>query len=221
MMRRAADRLRTSWAALLRSELDDVRTKLTTSWTSSFDQLRRDVVAERDAIDTRSAEHDLELVNALHRVATAFESIAESLESDRLDRRAQIDAVEFLMREMVLGFARPTAVAPVVLGGTVDPTALRADTVGAAGAVDIDLSDAPLAVGTLVEVRSRFHDHWVHGFAVTAYVPGPSRRGYSLRRNTDTEPLPLLFDTLDVRRAIAPSHPLVEPTAEPESSMWR
>jgi hypothetical protein len=216
MMRRAADRLRTSWAALLRSELDDVRTKLTTSWTSSFDQLRRDVVAERDAIDARSAEHDLELVNALQRVATAFESIAESLESDRLDRHAQIDAVEFLMREMVLGFAHPTAVAPVVLGGTVDPTALRAET-----AVDIDLSDAPFRVGTLVEVRSRFHDHWVHGFAVTAYVPGPSRRGYSLRRNTDTEPLPLLFDALDVRRAIAPSVPLVEPTEEPESSMWR
>jgi hypothetical protein len=219
MMRRAADRLRESWANLLRSELDDVRTELTMSWTSSFDGLRRDVVAERDAIAARIADHDLELVNALHRVATAFESIAESLEADRLDRRAQIDAVEFLMREMVLGFARPTAVAPVVLGGTVDPAALRADP---SRAVDIDLSEAPLPVGTLVEVRSRFHDHWVHGFAVTEYIPGPTRRGYSLRRHTDTEPLPLLFDASDVRRAIVtPSHPIVEPSEEPEPSMWR
>lgn len=219
MMRRAADRLRESWANLLRSELDDVRTELTTSWTSSFDGLRRDVVAERDVIDARIAEHDLELVNALHRVATAFESIAESLESDRLDRRAQIDAVEFLMREMVLGFAHPTAIAPVVLGGTVDPAARRADTIRA---VDIDLSDAPLPVGTLVEVRSRFHDHWVLGFAVTEYIPGPTRRGYRLRRHTDTEPLPLLFDALDVRRAIgAPSQPIAEPAEEPEPSMWR
>jgi hypothetical protein len=179
-------------------------------------------VAERDVIDARIAEHDPELVNALHRVATAFESIAESLESDRSDRRTQLDAVEFLMREMVLGFAHPTAVAPVVLGGTVDPAALRADTGAETGAVDIDLSEAPLPIGTLVEVRSRFHDHWVHGFAVTEYIPGPSRRGYSLRRHTDAEPLPLLFDASDVRRAIvAPSHPLVEPAQEPESTMWR
>jgi hypothetical protein len=214
MMRRAANRLRESCANLLRGELDDVRTEFTTS----FDELRRDVVAERDVIDARIADHDLELVNALHRVATAFESIAESLESDRLDRHAQIDTIEFLMREMVLGFSRPTAVAPAVLGGTIDPAALRADTNG----VDIDLSDAPLPVGTLVEVRSRFHDHWVHGFAVTEYIPGPTRRGYSLRRHTDEEPLPLLFDALDVRRAIVtPSHPIVEPAEEPESSMWR
>jgi hypothetical protein len=219
MMRRAADRLRESWANLLRTELDDVRTELTMSWTSSFDGLRRDVVAERDAIDARIADHDLELVNALHRVATSFESIAESLESDRLDRRTQIDAVEFLMREMVLGFAHPTAVAPVVLGGTVDPAALRTEP---AAAVDIDLSDAPLPVDTFVEVRSRFHDHWVHGFAVTQYIPGPARRGYSLRRHTDTEPLPLLFDASDVRRAlVTPNHPIVEPAEEPEPSMWR
>ncbi len=217
MMRRAADRLRVSWANLLRTELDDVRTELTTSWTTSFTDLRRDVVIQRDEIDARIAGHDLELVNALHRVATAFESIAESLESDRVDRRAQLEAVEFLMREVVLGFGHPTAVAPVVLGGTIDP-ARRGDT----SAVDIDLSDMPLPIGTLVEVRSRFHDHWVHGFAVTEYIPGPTRRGYSLRRHTDTEPLPLLFDASDVRRAVVvPSHPVVEPAQEPESSMWR
>jgi len=71
-------------------------------------------------------------------------------------------------------------------------------------------------------VRSRFHDHWVHGFAVTEYIPGPTRRGYRLRRHTDTEPLPLLFDAPDVRRAIAtPSYPIIEPATEQESSMWR
>ena len=189
MMRRAARRLRDSWANELRTELD-----------------------------TRMADHDLELVTALHRVATAFESIAESLESDRLDRHAHLEAVEFLMREVVLGFGHPTAVAPAVLGGTIDGNALHGDT----SAVDIDLSDAPLAIGTLVEVRSRFHDHWVHGFAITEYIPGPTRRGYSLRRHTDTEPLPLLFDASDVRRAVVvPSHPIVEPAPEPESSMWR
>jgi hypothetical protein len=196
MMRRAADRLRASWANRLRTELDDVRTEL----------------------DARIADRDLELVTALHRVATAFESIAESLESDRLERHAHLEAVEFLMREVVLGFGHPTAAAPVVLGGTIDAAALH----GNPSAVDIDLSDAPLAIGTLVEVRSRFHDHWVHGFAVTEYIPGPTRRGYGLRRHTDTESLPLLFDASDVRRAVVvPSHPIVEPAQEPQSSMWR
>jgi hypothetical protein len=217
-MIRRGGRIR-AWTALLRGELDGVRTELTDSWTTSFEALRRDVVTERETIDTRIAEHDLELVNALHRVAESFERIAESLESDRRDRQLQLDSVEFLMREMVLGAAHPTAVSPAVLGGTIDPGAV----VGRAEHdIDIDLSEAPLRVGTLVEVRSRFHDHWVHGFAITEYIPGPSRRGYRLRRHTDTEPLPLLFDAADVRRAIVASgNPSVEPVEEPERSMWR
>jgi len=217
-MIRRGGRIR-AWTALLRGELDGVRTELTDSWATSFEALRRDVVTEREAIDTRIAEHDLELVNALHRVAESFERIAESLESDRRDRQVQLDAVEFLMREMVLGAAQPTAVSPAVLGGTIDSVALVGH---AESGIDIDLSEAPLRVGTLVEVRSRFHDHWVHGFAVTEYFPGPARRGYRLRRHTDTEPLPLLFDAADVRRAMAaPGHPSVEPAEEPEPSMWR
>jgi hypothetical protein len=217
-MIRRGGRIR-AWTTLLRGELDGVRTELTDSWTTSFAELRRDVVSEREAIDARTAEHDLELVNALHRVAESFERIAESLESDRRDRQVQLDAVEFLMREMVLGAAHPTAVSSAVLGGTIDSTAL----VGSNDSdIDIDLSEAPLRVGTLVEVRSRFHDHWVHGFAITEYIPGPTRRGYRLRRHTDSEPLPLLFDAADVRRAIvAPGHPSVEPVEEPEPSMWR
>jgi hypothetical protein len=219
MMRRVGDRLRTSWTTLLRGELDGVRTELTTSWTSSFDELRRDVVAERGEVDARIADHDMELVNTLRRVADAFERIAESLESDRRDRRAQLDAVEFLLREMVLGFAQPSAVPPVVVGGTVNPGALGASE---RRDVDIDLSDAPIPVDVFVEVRSRFHDRWIHGFAVAEYIPGPSRRGYRLRRLTDTEQLPLLFDAADVRRAIVSTdRPSADPVAEPEPSMWR
>jgi hypothetical protein len=219
MMARVGERLRASWAGLLRGELDGVRAELTTSWTSSFDELRRDIVAERDVVEARVADHDLELVNALHRVADAFGSLAEGLEADRRDRRAQLDAIEFLLREMVIGFVRPTAVPPIVLGGSVDPGAAAA---GPRVGVDIDLSDSPIAVDALVEVRSRFLDHWVHGFAVSEYIPGPSRRGYRLRRITDTEQLPLLFDAADVRRAIVASdYPTVDQAEEPEPSMWR
>jgi hypothetical protein len=224
MMGRVGDRVRASWTGLLRGELEGVRAELTTSWTSSFDELRRDVVAERADVDARVAEHDSELVNALHRVAEAFEGIATSLDTDRRDRRDQLDAVEFLLRELVIGFAQPTALRPVVLGGTIAPGALDPDANRSepAGAIDIDLSDAPIPVDTFVEVRSRFHDHWVHGFAVAKYIPGPTRRGYRLRRLTDTEQLPLLFDAADVRRATAPTdHPAGDLTEEPEPSMWR
>src|SRR5205823_1600615 len=149
----------------------------------------------------------------------AFESIAANLECDRRDRREQLDAVEFLLREMVLGSMSATAARPVVEGGTIDPEQLGA---GHKAAVDIDLSDLPIAVGTIVEVRSRFHDQWVHGFAVGEYIPGPTRRGYRLRRITDTEQLPLLFDAADVRRAVVASdQPAVDQSDEPEPSIWR
>jgi hypothetical protein len=219
MMRRVADRLRASWASLLRGELDGVRTELTTSWTTSFDELRREIVAARDDLEARVAEHDLELVAALHRVADAFESIAESLDADRRDLRAHLDVVEFLLRELVIGFAQPAAVPPVVLGGTVDPAALGANP---RGEVDIDLSDSPIPLDVHVEVRSRFDRHWVHGFAIAQYVCGPGRSGYRLRRLCETEPLPLLFDAADVRPApVASDHPALENTEETQHSLWR
>lgn len=219
MMRRVGDRLRASWTSLLRGELDGVRAELTTSWTSSFDELRRDVVAEHGEVDARVADHDLELVTALQRVATAFESIAKSLDTDRRDRRAQLDAVEFLLREMVIGFAQPTAIAPVVLGGSVDPSAAGASP---RGEVDIDLSDSPIPVDAHIEVRSRFDDRWVHGFAIAEYVSGPGRCGYRLRRFTDTEPLPLLFDAADVRPVtVASDHPVLDTTEETQHTVWR
>jgi hypothetical protein len=219
MLRRVRDRRREAWVGLVRDELEAVRTELTTSWTSSFEDLRREIVAEHEVVEARTAAHDLELVNALHRVADSFESIAGSLESDRRDRANQLEAIEFLMREMVLGFAQPTATRSFVRGGSIDATARPSDP---RDAVDIDLSDLPIAVDTIVEVRSRFHDQWVHGFAVSEYIPGPTRRGYRLRRTTDTEQLPLLFDAADVRRAVvATAQPAVEGTEAPEASMWR
>jgi hypothetical protein len=218
MIRRFGDRLRASWAGLLRGELDGVRAELTTSWTSSFDELRRDIVAERAVVETHVVDRDLELVDVLRRVADAFESVALSLEADRRDRAAQLDAVEFLLREMVIGLAPPTAIRPAVFGGSVDPAALGASL----RSVDIDLTDSPIPVDAHVDVRSRFHDHWIHGFAVAEYVDGHTRRGYRLRRITDTEPLPLLFDAADVRSAIVSSdQPALVPAEEPERTMWR
>jgi hypothetical protein len=219
MMRHVGERLRASWATLLRGELDGVRDDLTTSFSSSFDELRRDLAIERDVVDARAIDNTTELVSALHRVADAFETIAQTLDADRRDRRQQLDAVEFLLREMVIGLAQPTAVSPIVVGGSIDPGALPARTLGA---VDIDLTESPIPVGTPVEVRSRFHDRWVHGFAVAEYVVGAERSGYRLRRLSEAEQLPLLFEQDDVRRAtLACDLPLPTPADDPNHSMWR
>ena len=62
----------------------------------------------------------------------------------------------------------------------------------------------------------------MHGFAVSEYIPGPARRGYRLRRTTDTDQLPLLFDAADVRRAtVVSDKPAADVSEEPEPSMWR
>ena len=219
MMRRVGNRRRASWATFLHGELDALRAELGTSFASSLDELRRDMVAENDIIDTRTLERHTELVNALHRVADAFESIAEHLESDRRDRRQQLDAVEFLLREMVLGFAHPTDSRSAALGGSIDPGALGTQPLSA---VDIDLTHSPMAVGTQVEVRSRFHDRWVVGFAVAEYVTGSDRRGYRLRRLAEPDQLPLLFDEGDVRRAtLASDLPRPASADGPDHSIWR
>jgi len=219
MMWRAGARPRASWEALVRSELESMRAELTTNVDASLDALRRDVAGEHEAIEARALGRDVELVGALHRIADAFERVADGLESDRRDRHAQLDTIEFLLRELVIGSASPTAIRPTVLGGSIDASVDGART---GGGVDIDLSEPPIAVDALVEVRSRFHDQWVQGFAVVAYIPGPVRCGYRLRRITDADELPLLFDATDVRRAVATvAPPVPDPLEEPEPSMWR
>jgi len=60
----------------------------------------------------------------------------------------------------------------------------------------------PLEVDTPVEVRSRFHDRWICGFAVAEAIDGGrGPRRYRLTRRSDGIPLPLLFDAHDVRAA--------------------
>jgi hypothetical protein len=52
-----------------------------------------------------------------------------------------------------------------------------------------------LEPGTRVEVRSRFDQRWSRGFEVAAVEPD----GYRLRRLSDGEVLPVVFDGDDVR----------------------
>ena len=97
---------------------------------------------------------------------------------------------------------RPPRPAPGPLGGD----ARDAPTEGAAPE-ELDqvvsmLGDMDIEVDTPVEVRSRFHDRWIYGFAIAEAIEtgaGPCR--YRLTRRSDGIPLPILFDACDVRAA--------------------
>lgn len=68
---------------------------------------------------------------------------------------------------------------------------------------DPDDTNAPLAVGTRVDVRTGFDNSWTSGFAVEELTP----RGYLLRRRSDHQVLPAEFVPDAVRR-------------ERKNSMW-
>ena len=64
-------------------------------------------------------------------------------------------------------------------------------------------ASARLAPGTRVEVRTGFDRSWATGFTVERAEPD----GYVVRRRSDGEVLPAVFDPADVRR-------------ERKNSMW-
>jgi hypothetical protein len=136
------------------------------------------------------------LATALDRIADSVERLAAQLDSYHLERAQHLDAIEFLLREMVIGTVQPTAASAVVLGGVVDPG-------DAADADDISIipDGMSLAVNCAVEVRSRFHDRWISGFTIAEIVDEPGRLRYRLTRRSDGIPLPILFDACDVRGA--------------------
>ncbi len=139
---------------------------------------------------------DAGVAKSLERVAETIDRLAAQLDTQHTERTDHLDAIQFLLREMMLG---GTATArPVVLGGRVDPDAVDDPT------PDITLvaEGFPLEVDTPVEVRSRFHDRWICGFAVAEAIGGGSGScRYRLTRRSDGIPLPILFDAHDVRAA--------------------
>jgi hypothetical protein len=162
MMRRLGDRLRVSRSGRRHRLFGGARDEYGMPWTTAF--ARHDIDAEpRGAHDEDGLAG---LVQALHRVADTFETVAEDLELDRQERRARLDTVEVLLRDLVTGLAPPTAVPPIVVGGSIDPEALGGD---ARDVAQIDLSDpaielengddaSPAASGALDEGGARGSD---------------------------------------------------------------
>jgi hypothetical protein len=186
-MRRLSERARLEGMQALRKTLDGVR-------RAQFAAPVPAPPAEAPAPVTPEA--DRELQEGLDRIAKAIEGVAAQLDSYHQERAEHLEAIEFLLREMVIGTVPSAANRPIVLGGVVDG--------GIEAEREISLvvtDDEALAIDAAVEVRSRFHDRWIGGFTIAEAVNAPGRRRYRLTRRSDGIPLPILFDACDVRAA--------------------
>jgi hypothetical protein len=137
-----------------------------------------------------------EVAQSLDRIAETIDRLAAQLDAHHQKRAERLEAIEFLLREVVFGGAPDSRT--VVLGGVVDSAAIEP----ANGDITIIAEPVQLEVDTPVEVRSRFHDRWICGFAIAEAIEspvGPCR--YRLTRRSDGIPLPILFEACDVRAA--------------------
>lgn len=213
-LRKALDGVRRGPSALLDSDDEAVRASLTerntdpSAWwvraeaeadgialSEAGTGIEPDSEMERGASDVMS-ERDAELIKGLARIADSIERVAAQLDSYHQERAEHLDAIEFLLREMVIGTVPASANRPIVLGGVIDTDAM-------AGEREISLvaDSYTLDVDAPVEVRSRFHDRWIGGFTISEAVNTPGRQRYRLTRRSDGIPLPILFDACDVRAA--------------------
>jgi len=213
-MRRLSDRARLEGMLALRKALDTVRrvqpnAPAALEAASASDSIgdtkwwqRADEPSEMPRIlaavpDAPVSARELGAAGALDRIANAIDRIAEQLDSYHVERAQHLDAIEFLLREIVIGTVQPAAAPSMVHGGVVAPIDLAVDD------ITVIPDGAPLATDTSVEVRSRFHDRWISGFAIAEAIDAPGRLRYRLTRRSDGIPLPILFDARDVRAVAA------------------
>jgi hypothetical protein len=157
---------------------------------------------DSDCLDDEQASahapaDDGNITKSLDRIAATIDRVSAQLDAYHRERAEHLDAIEFLLKEVVLGGAA-SAPRTVVFGGVSDPDAIEARTPD----ITILADHLPLEVDTAVEVRSRFHDRWIYGFAIAeAIETGAGACRYRLTRRSDGIPLPILFDACDVRAA--------------------
>jgi hypothetical protein len=204
-IRRLTERARLEGMLALRKAVDGVtrRTRepvaAESTWWRPVDAPADDEIAPSLApeAEPRSlpAAPAITLTAALQGIAESIDALAAQLDAYHVERVQHLDAIEFLLRELVIGSMQPTAAPPLVLGGVVEP--LADDEI-------VILPDGgPLVAGRAVEVRSRFHDRWISGFSIAEVVDEPTRMRYRLTRRSDGIPLPILFDACDVRAGAA------------------
>ena len=221
---------------LVRSELASLRDEVQSAMSDSAAVLSarvrseiehrmgepRALVAGIQGVRETIAGRDSELVHALERVGSTYESLAERVHLDRIDQTALTDAISRLTTALAHAgsFALPSGNGhTTVIGGTVEPTPTpadaiftRADLVDAEPDREIDLEAIAAAPEPVVrpragrpvrpdgvEVRCRFGDRWVTGFEVCEVIRVDDTSRYRLRRRSDGSVIPTLFDEKDLR----------------------
>jgi hypothetical protein len=214
-IRRLSERARLEGKLALRKALDGVRGRSSEpvsteqAWWQPVDAPPDDDIAPLLAAETEPfllpPAPAITLTAALERIAESIDGLAAQLDAYHVERAQHLDAIEFLLRELVIGSMQPTAAPPLVLGGVIEPQALGEDDIAI-------IPDGPLVAGRSVEVRSRFHDRWISGFSIAEVVDDPMRTRYRLTRRSDGIPLPILFDACDVRGAAGAEPERTTPT---------
>ena len=206
MFRRRIDRLGSDLNATLSNELERLRADIEAGLERTVDALRVDRQALEQQRRSDEVERDARLSTSMERLAESMEMLAEVWSSERGARAREIELLEFLVREQVLRPERAN-------GATALPSPIIGGAVGAADTAVIDLrvgdathvaADVALMVGTTVEVRSHFDDHWSHGFEIAEVVKDGACVRYRLLRHSDKAMIPVLFDVDEVRRLILP-----------------
>ena len=155
-MRRLSERARLEGMLALRKAFDGVR-------RPQFAARRADP-ARRDAGSGRAGARP-RVAGGPRPDRHAIERVAAQLDSYHQERAEHLEAIEFLLREMVIGTVPSAANRPIVLGGVVERRYR--------GEREISLvvaDDEALAIDAAVEVRSRFHDRWIGGFTIAEAV---------------------------------------------------
>jgi hypothetical protein len=214
-IRRLSERARLEGKLALRKALDGVRGRSSEpvsteqAWWQPVDAPPDDDIAPLLAAESEPfllpPAPAITLTAALERIAESIDGLAAQLDAYHVERAQHLDAIEFLLRELVIGSMQPTAAPPLVLGGVIEPQALGEDDIAI-------IPDGPLVAGRSVEVRSRFHDRWISGFSIAEVVDDPTRTRYRLTRRSDGIPLPILFDACDVRGAAVAESERTTPT---------
>ena len=195
------------------ARVDDTMPRLGDSWARRPELApNRDLHIDDELAAAPVTDGDLELAKALDRIADSIERITARLDSFHAERAEHLDAIEFLLREMVINTVPPPP-RSIVLGGVVDREEARGDEMRRDelrraelrrdDEISIVPDNFPLEIDLAVEVRSRFHDRWISGFSIAEAVESTGRCRYRLTRRSDGIPLPILFEACDVRPVAA------------------
>jgi hypothetical protein len=184
------------------------------SQLDSRDRTAATVASERGDMGSELGARVAQFERALESVAETCDLAVRTVQTNRVERLALLDAIEHLAARLpapVQSASTSGGGGLKVVGGTVgsergeesaghEPEAtVRSDVMEIPAAHPAGASRQVIRLDG-VEVRCRFDgDHWVSGFEVSEVVQESDGISYRLRRRADGYELPRLFAAADVR----------------------